>query len=120
MENRMERNIGKGIRIGIMVVIGLVLFVAVGGFVVRGLWNWLLPELFGWPLITFWQGLGLLALSRILFGGIGGPGGRGRGRKGKGKRWGKGPWGPPWADLSDEEREHLKHAGEAADEGETL
>lgn len=102
MQHHMERNIGKGIRIGIMIAIGLVLFVTVGGFVVRGLWNWLLPELFGWPQITFWQGLGLLVLSRILFGGIGGPGGRGR----KGKRGQKGHWGPPH--LSDEEREHLK------------
>ena len=33
------------------------------------LWNWLLPALFGWPQITFWQALGLLALCRILFGG---------------------------------------------------
>lgn len=35
------------------------------------LWNWLLPSLFGWPQITFWQALGLLALCRILFGGLG-------------------------------------------------
>ena len=38
------------------------------------LWNWLLPLLFGWHLITFWQALGLLALCRILFGGISGRG----------------------------------------------
>lgn len=102
MEQRIQFNIARGIRIGIMVMIGVVLFVTVGGFVVRGLWNWLLPDLFGWPQITFWQGLGLLALSRILFGGIGGPGGTGRrGRKGKHKG------GPHW-DLSDEERERLK------------
>jgi hypothetical protein len=35
------------------------------------LWNWLLPPLFGWREITFWQALGLLALCRILFGGLG-------------------------------------------------
>ncbi|MCW5874958.1 MAG: hypothetical protein KIS88_09975 [Anaerolineales bacterium] len=117
MEQRTQFNIARGIRIGIMVMIGLVLFVIVGGFVVRGLWNWLLPELFGWPLITFWQGLGLLALSRILFGGIGGPGGRGRRRR-KGKR---GPWGGPHWDLSDEERGRLKQQmAQADDEGETM
>ena len=44
----------------------LVLFIAIGGEVVMQLWNWLLPALFGWRQITFWQGLGLLALCRIL------------------------------------------------------
>ena len=51
--------------------IGIVLFVFIGGEVVRLLWNWLLPPLFGVREITFWQALGLLALSRILVGGFG-------------------------------------------------
>jgi hypothetical protein len=51
--------------------VGGLLFVAIGGLVVRLLWNWLLPALFGWPQITFWQALGLLALCRILIGGFG-------------------------------------------------
>jgi hypothetical protein len=52
-------------------ILGFLLFTAIGGAVVRMLWNWLLPPLFGWKVITFWQALGLLALSRILFGGHG-------------------------------------------------
>jgi hypothetical protein len=48
------------------------LFAFIGGEVVRLLWNWLLPPLFGWREITFWQALGLLALCRILFGGFSG------------------------------------------------
>ena len=47
----------------------------VGGTAVKLLWNWLLPPLFGLPLVTFWQAVGLLALCRILFGGIGRHGG---------------------------------------------
>jgi hypothetical protein len=54
-----------------LVVLGLLLFVAVGGEVVQLLWNWLLPPLFGWRQVTFWQALGILALCRILFGGFG-------------------------------------------------
>lgn len=54
-----------------LAILGVFLFVAIGGEVVRQLWNWLLPTLFGWPRITFWQALGLLALCRILFGGFG-------------------------------------------------
>ena len=50
---------------------GLLLFIAIGGEVVLQLWNWLLPPIFGWRQITFWQALGILALCRILFGGFG-------------------------------------------------
>ena len=53
---------------------GFLLFIALGGEVVRQLWNWLLPAIFGWRQITFWQALGILALCRILFGGFGGRG----------------------------------------------
>ncbi len=53
-------------------IAALVLLIALGGEIVRLLWNWLLPPLFGWPQVTFWQALGILALCRILFGGLGG------------------------------------------------
>jgi len=37
--------------------------------VVMLLWNALLPAVFGISLITFWQAMGILVLSKILFGG---------------------------------------------------
>jgi len=52
-------------------ILGILLFIAIGGEVVMHLWNWLLPPLFGWRQITFWPALGILALCRILFGGHG-------------------------------------------------
>jgi hypothetical protein len=52
----------------------ILLFVALGGWIVMQLWNWLLPAIFGWREVTFWQALGLLALCRVLFGGFGGRG----------------------------------------------
>jgi hypothetical protein len=54
-----------------LAILGMLLFIAIGGGIVLQLWNWLLPTLFGWPQITFWQAIGLLALCRILFGGFG-------------------------------------------------
>ena len=58
------------------------LFIAVYGVALWVLWNWLMPALFGLPAISFWQALGLLLLSRILFGGFlgrwRGSGGHGR------------------------------------------
>ena len=59
----------------LMLPIGLLAVVVVGyigGELVRLLWNWLMPALFGLREVTFWQALGLLALCRILFGGRGG------------------------------------------------
>jgi len=47
------------------------------GWVVMLLWNWLMPEIFGLKTLTYWQAWGVLALSCILFGRIGGGGGKG-------------------------------------------
>src|SRR5436305_3632362 len=74
---------------------GLV-FVAIGGGVVLLLWNWLLPPLFAWPQLTFWQALGILALCRILFGGFGDPT---KGRRRTAERWDR---------LTPEERDRLR------------
>jgi len=65
-----------------------VLFVALFSLVVLNLWNWLAPALFGWHRITFWQALGVLILSRILFGGLrGGPARHWYGRRRMMERW---------------------------------
>ena len=76
----------------------IVLFVWLFGELVMHLWNWLLPPLFGWRMITFWQGLGLLLLSRILFGSWGSGGGN-RGPRGRRAKWDK---------MTPEEREKLR------------
>lgn len=59
-------------------ILGMVVFGWIGGEVVKLLWNWLAPELFGLRPVTFWQALGLLAICRILFGGFGMSGGGGK------------------------------------------
>ena len=83
-----------------LAILALLGFIALGGEIVRQLWNWLLPPLFGWHQITFWQALGMLVLCRILFGG-----------------WGShGASGPNWrrraadrhAHMTPEERERLR------------
>lgn len=79
-----------------------ILFVAVMGLVVQLLWNWLVPVLFAGPLISFWQALGLLLLSKILFGGFS----KHHGRHGQGK-W-QPYWKAKWEAMSPEEREQLR------------
>lgn len=37
------------------------------GLPVMFIWNWIMPVLFGLPLITFWQSVGLYLLASVLF-----------------------------------------------------
>ena len=57
------------------IVLAGLAFIVLGAFVAlllalptMWLWNGLLPGLFGLPVITFWQSLGLCLLARFLFG----------------------------------------------------
>jgi hypothetical protein len=50
--------------------VAVVVVFALCGFVFMWLWNWLMPKVFGLPEIGYWEGLGLIALSKILFGGV--------------------------------------------------
>jgi hypothetical protein len=61
----------KWILLDPLALLAIALFIWIGGEFVLHLWNWLLPTLFGWRQITFWQAIGLLALCRILFGSLG-------------------------------------------------
>src|SRR5882724_4333078 len=71
-----------------LAILGMALFVFIGGEIVMRLWNWLVPPLFGWRQLTFWQALGMLALCRILFGGFGFHGsGRSNFRRRMEERW---------------------------------
>ncbi|MFN8009678.1 MAG: hypothetical protein U0V70_22120 [Terriglobia bacterium] len=62
--------------LGFKIVLFLTIAIAGFGQAVLHLWNWLMPTLFGLHPISFWQAVGLLALSWILFGGWRGLGGR--------------------------------------------
>jgi len=93
----MRPRVKKLIWIAPLAIVGMLAFVALGGTAVRLLWNALLPALFGFPPLTFWQALGLLALCRILFGGFRlGGGGHRRGRA------------ELWARMTPEERERFR------------
>jgi len=50
-----------------------VLFALVFGLVVKVLWNWLMPAVFGLGTVTFWQAFGIVLLAKLLFGGFAHP-----------------------------------------------
>lgn len=94
----MERfRIWKAVKVLVMIAIAVTLF----GEIVMRLWNWLMPGLFHLPMITFVQALGLLVLSKLLFGGFH--------RHSGGRGWRRG-MNQPWEQMSQEERERFRAA----------
>lgn len=82
------------------IVFGLAMLVLIG-LVTQLLWNWLVPVLFAGPVLTFWQALGLLALTKILFWSFGKGGGH------SGRHWG-GYWKQKWHAMSTEDKERFR------------
>jgi hypothetical protein len=77
-------------------LIVVVLGIAVLGGVVMVLWNWLIPTLFpAGREISYLQAMGVLLLSKILFGGL-------RGHCGPGR------WRRRWEEMTPEERERIE------------
>lgn len=91
-----------------LAILGMVVFAWIGGEVVKLLWNWLAPELFGLRRVTFWEALGLLALCRILFGGfgLGGGGNRNSHRRMEGRT--RERIDERWDQMTPEERERFR------------
>jgi hypothetical protein len=69
-------------------------------FLVMALWNRLMPPIFGLHAISVWQALGLLVLSKILFGGF-------HGRPGFGGHW-RQRMVERWEQMTPEEREKFR------------
>ena len=85
---------------GVKMITFAALAVALFGYVVMALWNAVLPAVTGLHAITFVQALGLLVLSRILFGGL-----RGWGRRGG--HW-RARMQARWQQMTPDERERFR------------
>lgn len=84
--------IGFGI-LGVGIVIGVI-------FGVQALWNWLIPELFNGPELTFWQTVGIFFLSKILLTGIA-PGSQHKHKK---------EWKTKWSEKSSQKMKEDQNA----------
>lgn len=87
------------VKVAKVAVIGVAAATAVT-FVTMTLWNVLMPEIFAVRAISFWQALGLLVLSKILFGGF-------RPGRGGSPRWRRRMM-ERWEQMTPEEREKFK------------
>jgi hypothetical protein len=70
--------------IAALVIVPLLIFVF--GSLTMFLWNWLMPGLFGLPVLTFWKAVGILLLAKLIFG-CGSGFRRHRGFHGRWKKW---------------------------------
>ncbi len=86
--------------VGVRIILFGIVAAGVMGLLVSGLWNALMPAILGLHTITLWQALGLLLLSRLLFGRFGGWGNRMR----------KARFVRGWKDLTPEERRRFRCA----------
>jgi hypothetical protein len=99
-----KHRVRRIVKFAVIALPAALLFLALGGYVVMSLWNWLMPALFGWRLITFWQAVGILILSKILFGSFRGGPGRGYGRN----RYWRRRMIERWEQMTPEEREKFR------------
>jgi len=84
----------------ILKVVGIgIVALGVFGWVLKSLWNWLMPELFGVRSITYWQALGLWFLGRLLLGNFNG--------RHNDRHW-RARLIDRWEKMSPEEREKLR------------
>ena len=72
------------------------------GWIVMSLWNCVLVAVLGVKLITFWQALGILVLSKILFGGL-----YKKWRNHEGGHW-NAEMKEKWQNMTPEEKEKFK------------
>jgi hypothetical protein len=85
----------KGLKILVFVVLAALAL----AYLVTTLWNWLIPSITGFHAISFAQGLALLVLCRVLFGGL-------RGHHG---HWGwRHRMHQRWEQMSPEDRERFR------------
>ena len=84
----------------IMILFFVAACVSLFSFIVMTLWNAILPEVIHVTTITFWQAMGIIVLSKILFGGFGGWGH-------KKHEW-KRRMDQKWQHMTPEEREQFK------------
>ena len=89
--------------IGKAIVFGALLFVLLG-LVTQFLWNFIMPDIFGLPVINFWQGIAMFLLAKLIFG-FGG--GRGKWSGYRNHQW-KREWVEKYSKLSPEDRERFK------------
>ncbi len=75
----------------VFMIIAVLFFILLFGYGFMLLWNWLMPDVFGLPVLTYWKAVGILVMAKLLFGNFEGKGHKKESKKSykrfKGRRW---------------------------------
>src|ERR1044072_3219355 len=93
----------------VMILVFCTAFVMLFSYIVMRLWNGILPDVLGVKTITFWQAMGMLVLSKILFSGFGGWGHK---REHLRHRWQQ-RMREKWQNMTPEERQRFQEKGKS-------
>lgn len=83
----------------VFMIIAAILFLLLFGYGFMLLWNWLMPEVFGLPILSYWQAVGVLVMAKLLFGSFEGMNSKKSSRKSH-KRHKRGRWHNCKSDFS--------------------
>lgn len=65
--SRVDDKIGAFATASVLVLALAAVFGLLAAVIVCLLWNWLMPDIFGLPTITYWQAWGLCVMAHVLF-----------------------------------------------------
>lgn len=66
----------------VFMIIAAILFLLLFGYGFMLLWNWLMPDVFGLPSLSYWKAVGILVMAKLLFGNFEGKGSGKHSKKG--------------------------------------
>lgn len=58
----------------LFMIIAAIVFLLLFGYGFMLLWNWLMPDVFGLPILSYWKAVGILVMAKLLFGNFEGKG----------------------------------------------
>ncbi len=73
LKSKAENFFRRAFKVFFMIIAAIVFLLLFGyGFML--LWNWLMPEVFGLPILSYWKAVGILIMAKLLFGNFTGKG----------------------------------------------
>ncbi|MFK7811026.1 MAG: hypothetical protein AB8B59_00940 [Maribacter sp.] len=58
----------------VFMILAAIVFLLLFGYGFMLLWNWLMPDVFGLPILSYWKAVGILVMAKLLFGSFEGKG----------------------------------------------
>jgi len=67
----------------LFMILAAIVFLLLFGYGFMLLWNWLMPDVFGLPVLSYWKAVGILVMAKLLFGNFEGKGHKKHSKQGR-------------------------------------